>query len=93
MPVAETVTPFPEQSNFQRSTFICLNVEVLCVKCFNGYLPAGVGGYTNLLRAAHQEVCCYYISPLKTDHILKDCIINRVRKRQRPGTRFWLVAA
>lgn len=88
------MTPFLEQSNFLEKYIHLLEFkEILCIKYFKGYLPAGVGVFTNLTRAVHQEVCCYYISPLKADHILKDCIIIHMHKGQSPGTHFWLAAA
>lgn len=36
------------------------------------YLLTGVGGCISLLRAVHQDMCCYYFTSLKTDHILKN---------------------
>jgi len=92
--LTKNVTPFLEQSSFlEKYLHLLVLKEVLCIKYVNSYLPTDVGGYTNLPRAVHQKMCCYYVSLLKTNCILKDCIIICVQERQSPGTHFWLVAA
>lgn len=62
-----------ESFSREEPSFTWIKRISVCKMFYSGLLThTGVGGCISLGRAVYQEMCCYYITSLKTDHILKN---------------------